>query len=235
MAVEEPGGLAVVLEAIETQRQETWESSMATIREIEAERDDLMGRLDRAVAVLDRGKAARMRAKAPAPAATHPSSKPRGRRRARRSGGSPAAVHKRCEAIFRYLVEQNGPVAQRQICRILKISPASTRTALIRLGEEGKIIRTGTGSATCYKVKVGLSAVSGSMPAGPPSEQQGTLQGRILMLLQDRGSASLDELAQALGAPGEQILRECGSLIRQEEIRMGRRDGRPVYIGQVAA
>jgi hypothetical protein len=55
-----------------------------------------------------------------------------------------------------------------------------------------------------------------------------------LATLEDRGSASLEELAQALRASREEIQKECGALIREEEIRMARRDGRAVYVSQGA-
>jgi hypothetical protein len=230
MGTEASSGLTAVLEAIESQRQEARETAMATIRGAESERDDLLRRLDQAVAALE-GKSTRSivpsLASAPSPA--------RPRRRRAKSKRSVAAVHKRCEAVARFLSEQADPAPQRTICGALKISPAEARTALTRLEAEGKVVRTGTGSTTCYKLKGGSSAALRSVPLGLASGEQGTLQGRILMLLQDRGSASLDELVQALGVARERVLKECGALIRQEEVQMGRRDGRPIYLCQVAA
>lgn len=228
---EVPRNLAAVLDALEAQRRKIKEDTAAAISRIEAQCDDELGRLDRAVAALG-GSSTES-----APTKTRQSATKQAAKKRRRSScaSTPAAARERREAIFRYLAEQAEPVARGQICRALKISPFATRTALTRLREEGRVTRVGTRSTTRYVAKSGRSAASRPIPPAPRSPEQGTLPGRILATIQDRGSASLDELVQATGAGREQVLRECGTLIREEEIRMGRRNGRPVYITQGTA
>ncbi|HEY2479677.1 MAG TPA: hypothetical protein VGI17_13235 [Solirubrobacterales bacterium] len=60
------------------------------------------------------------------------------------------------------------------------------------------------------------------------------MQGRLIELIADRGSASVDELAQTLRVPREEIQAACGGLVREEEIRMASRGGRPVYVAGLA-
>jgi hypothetical protein len=230
MGGEGPGSLAAVLHAIEAQRLTIRGLATETIREVEVRRDDELGRLDRAVAALYGEEAAPALAEEAAPAAAQPLPKLKRRRRAAVATSS-VATDKRREAVSRYLSEQDQPVAQGQICHFLRISPSAARTALARLREEGKVSRTGVGSSTCYE----LVADSRQASSLAGASERGTLQGRLLATIQDRGWASLDELAQAMDAPREQVRRECGALIREEEARMDRRDGRPVYVSVGAA
>ncbi|MBK5233189.1 MAG: hypothetical protein JJE13_09445 [Thermoleophilia bacterium] len=159
----------------------------------------------------------------------------RQKRSPKKAGQSPAALaEKRRQAVHRYLVEQGKPMGFQEIRRSLNISDFSTRSALKRLVADGLVIRTGTGTATRYSAKPHESKASALRPS-PKTGDQGTMQGRLLATIQDRGSASVDELAQAVRTPREVVQRECGALIREEEIRMARRDGRAVYVAQQAA
>jgi predicted transcriptional regulator len=218
---------AVVFDAIEAQQREVRELADASIKEVEAQRDDRLGQLERARVALDGDRPGSTRSRRSPLSDARPAAPPK-RRRRRRSPSSQAALLQRREAIVRYLGEQQGPVPRSQICSALKTAPSATRAALNRLLDEGRIVRTGTGSSIRYAAKGGLSAV-------PSVAEGGTLQGRLLALIEDRGSASLDELDQAIDVPREQILKACGSLIREEEIEMGQRDGRPVYVVRMAA
>jgi predicted transcriptional regulator len=224
--VEAPASLAPVLEAIELQRRTIRETAAAAIREVEAQRDRSLRQLDRAAAALIEPGAERVEGPSP----TH-AQRPRSKRRRRApSGTSPAATRRRREAVFRYLTEQDGPISGGQICGTLKLSSHEARTALTRLREEGKLTRTGAGRATRYEAKVGKSA------AGPrlhtSNSPLGSLQGRLLATILDRGWASREELAQAVGATQEQVRDTCGTLIREEEIHMEPRGGRTVYVAR---
>jgi hypothetical protein len=229
MAAKSSDSLATVLDAIEAKRREIRESASATIREVEAERDDELGRLDRAVAALYGAEVKPLPAETSPPAA-QPSSKPKRRRRGG-SAGSAAAVRERREKVFRFLVEEGKPIAREQISRALKISAYATRTALQRLCEEGKVARTGAHAATRYQARVKKSAAGPTLPLSAPP-QEGTLEGRVLAMIQDRGSPYLDELPQATGASLEQIRNVCGALVREEEIHMSQRNGRPICVSR---
>jgi hypothetical protein len=222
-----------ILKAIEAQRRTIRESAMATIREVEVQLDEELRRLDRAAAALG-GSTADQPATKSSPADVGAAARPR-RRQRMTTATTPAAARKRREAVFQFLAEQGGLVARPEIVRALRITRHALNTALKRLEEEDRVIRTGRARATRYEAKAGASAAPGPMPPVVPFPAQGALRRRLLATIQDRGSATLDELVQATGAPREQVLKECGALISKEEIRMGRRDGRPVYIRRVAA
>lgn len=110
----------------------------------------------------------------------------------------------------------------------------STRSALRRLVKEGKALRTGAAEATRYAARdAGAGSVAALTERGP--DGGGTLQGRLVELIAERGSASVEELAQALRVSREEIQAACGGLVREEEIRMASRGGRPVYVAGLAA
>lgn len=227
LAIALPETESAVRKALDAERRKLQAWAAGVIRDIEDQRDHGLRRLDQvASALTEEGKA--MPGKA-SPAKS----------RRRRSGrGRPtvaALAEKRRQAIHRFLVEQDRPLALAEIRRLLRLSEFSTRSALKRLILEGMVIRTGTGSGTRYQAKPDAASAL-AVDVGPPHNPlEGTLQGRLLATLEDRGSASLEELAQAVRTPREEVERECGGLIREEEIRMARRNGRPVYVHQQAA
>jgi predicted ArsR family transcriptional regulator len=184
--------------------------------------------LDRAASVLSEDHKS-------GPKATSGKRQKRGSRK-RRSPTAAAVAESRRQAMHRFLVEQGRPTAFSEIHRSLRLSEFSARSALKRLIAEGAVARVGTGSATRYQARSeSLADSAPSAGARPLAQAQGTMQGRLLATLEDRGSASLEELAQAVRASREVIEKECGVLIREEEIRMARRDGRAVYVSQGAA
>jgi hypothetical protein len=226
MAVEAASCEIAVLDVVEAQRREIRKSATEQIKKVKERRDRELRKLDQVAAVLDRAAQEPARAGA---GARRPSAKRR--RRRRRPTPATAALERR-EAIYRYLLEQGRPVATGEIRRSLRISEFSTTTALKRLIEEGRIRRIGTGVATRYKTTVDAADGPDRQGSERGAVEGGTGQGRILATLEDRTSASLGELAQALREPEEKVRSECGRLIREGEICMGRRDGRPVYLRQ---
>jgi hypothetical protein len=225
---------AAVLDVVEAQRQEIRQSASADIGKVEDRRDRELRRLDQVAAVFGSGAASVPGKRS---STTRSAPKPSSQRLRRRKGRSAAAeARERREAIYRYLLEQARPLAKGEIRQALRTTDFSTSSALKWLAQEGRVKRTGVGAATRYEAK----------PESPPDDSglaqsvlsaraQGSAQGRILTLLEDRGSASLSELAQALRTPLEQARKECGALIREEEICMARRDGQPVYALQRVA
>jgi hypothetical protein len=121
-----------------------------------------------------------------------------------------------------------------EIRTALRFTEFSTRSALKRLIEEGKVVRTGARETTRYVARDDVAGSPATLPERGPDDG-GTLQGRLVELIADRGSASVEELAQALRVPREEIQATCGGLIREEEIRMASRGGRPVYVAGPAA
>jgi hypothetical protein len=201
-----------ILRAVETERRKLTQWFAARVREIEAERDDKLAGLERVVYALD-------------PESTT-AAKPRKPSRSRK-GKTPAKLAaERRGAIVRLLTERAKPLAAGEIHSALEITEFSTRSALKRLVSEGMVRRLGTGAATRYEAKLNRSLGDNS----PADGASGTIQGRLLAIVQDRASASLDELSQATGAPPDEVRRACGALIAEGEIQMGRRDGRPVYV-----
>lgn len=207
-----PASEEAILKAIETERRKLAQWFASSVREIEAERDGRLARLDRVGRALD--------------SETTTAIKPGKRSRAKKAKTAAALAGKRRAAIVRLLEERDESLALGEIHRALKISEFSTRSALKRLVSEGKVRRLGTGAATRYEVSPNRPTGS----ATPSDGRSGTLQGRLLAVVQDRASASLEELAQAVGAPLEEVRRGCGALIAEGEIQMGRRDGKPVYV-----
>lgn len=201
-----------ILKAIEAERRKLAQWFTSRVREIEAERDGRLAGLNRVVRALDSEPTTAIKSER--------------RSRSRKAKTAAALAGERRDAIVRLLGERAVPLALGEIHRTLRISEFSTRSALKRLVSDGKIRRLGTGAATRYEA-------SPNRPAGgtPPADSRsGTLQGRILSIVRDRTSASLEELAQATCTPLEEVRRVCGALIAEGEIQMGRRDGRPVYV-----
>lgn len=207
-----PASRDAILRAIETERRKLAQWFSSRVREIEAERDGRLAGLDRADRALH----------------SEPITAIKSEKRSRsKKARTPAALAgKKRDAIVRLLGERAEPLALGEIHSTLKISEFSTRSALKRLMSEGKIRRVGTGAATRYEASPSRPT-SGALPADGRS---GTLQGCLLAVVQDRASASLEELAQAAGVHPEEVRRACGALIAEGEIQMGRRDGRPVYV-----
>ncbi len=219
--------VAAVRATIEGQAREIRDWARGEIGRVEARRDEALRRLDRAIACLgdsDEGPSAQPRTR---PAAR----RPRKRRRSSRAATTPAAVRERCEAVLQFLHELARPVSRGEICHALNLSPHTVSTALSRLCDEGKAERIGSGPGTRYRATAGGTAQRFGASAGG-THREGTVQGRILATLQERGWASLDELVQAIGVPRDEVLKECGLLVKEEEIHMGRREGRSVYICQ---
>jgi DNA-binding Lrp family transcriptional regulator len=216
---------STVRKALETERRKLHAWAAGLVKEVEGRRDDGLRRLDRAESALVGN--AEIAGK-PAPS--------RSRRTGGKRGPSVAVLaERRREAILRFLVEQGRAMTFSEIRTTLRLSEFSTRSALKRLIEEGKVVRTGTRATTRYAAS-GEGAGSTAGSPGRRPDDGGTLQGRLVELVVDRGSASAEELAQALYVPREEIQAVCGGLIREEELRMANRGGRPVYVaGLVAA
>ena len=226
MAPESPSSRAAVLDVVGVQRRKIRQWASAGIKEVEERRDRELLRLDQVAAVfeVEEGNAE--------PAAGSPAARAKPRRRRKKRATVAKAALERREAIFRHMAEQAQPLALGEIRRRLSISEFSTRSALKRLIEEGRVIRSGTGAMTRYATSGERSTTSSPIQQ---ARDIGTAQGRILAILEDRASASLAELAQALRMPAEEIRRECGALIREGEVRMARVNGRAVYLRQRAA
>jgi hypothetical protein len=225
MTGEAPGGAAMVLEVLEGQRQEVRQWMLAGIKSLEDQCDDELRRLDRAAAVLG-GVSPRPAAKPGQEETPRPRSRTK-RRSRRKRAGSAQAIHERCEAVFRFLDEQQEPRAKGEIRGALRMSDFGATSALDRLMEDGRVRRKGIGSGTRYEAK---RRASTSRPSGLGALREGTVQGKALAIIRDRGRASSAELAQALRVTPELIQRECAALIVEEEIRMDRYEGKTVYV-----
>lgn len=202
---------------LDAERRKVRDWAAGIIKETHAQRDRALQRLDKTASTLG--------VLAPKVSASQRKSK----RKRNRSAAALAA--ERREAILRFLLEQGRPMALREIRQALRLSEFSIRSALKRLVEERKVIRTGTGSATQYQARPDDSSMSLGAPAPSPDPgAHGTAQGRILTIVEDRGSASLEELAQATRLSSEQVERECGALILEGEMQMARPNGRSVYV-----
>ncbi len=220
VSIELPETEPAIHKALEVERRKLHVWAAGVVKDIEARRDRGLHRLDRVESALA----------GDAEAATKPTRIGAAKRsRGRRGPTVVVQAERRRQAIHRFLVERGRALAFSEIRRAMRLSEFSTRSALKRLIEEGKVIRTGTRSTTRYAAKAD-GGDPHSAVLEPGSGGAGTMQGRILELIDDRGSASAEELAQALRVPREEIQRTCGALVREEEIRMARRDGRPVYM-----
>jgi hypothetical protein len=216
---EAPRGTAGVLEVVEAERKRINRSTAAAIKGIEVERDRELKTLAQAAAVL--GDKESEGCESPKEASRR---EPRRRRRVRENPIE--AARERREAVYRYVSEKGGEVPTAEIRSALRMTTSSTAGALKRLCEEGRLKRTGVGSGTRYTpVAEGSKARRNG-----DGDKDGTVHGRILALVEDRGSASPEEVAQALRISLEEVQRHCGTLIREEEIHMARLNGQSVYV-----
>lgn len=215
---------STVRKALETERRKLYAWAAGLVKDVEGRRDEALRRLDLSESALVED------AKVVAKAVPTRSKRPRGKR-----GPSVAVLaERRREAIFRFLVEQGRALGFSEIRAALRFTEFSTRSALKRLIEEGKVVRTGAREMTRYAARGEGAGPVATLPERGPDDG-GTLQGRLMELISDRGSASVEELAQALRVPREEVQAACGGLIREEEIRMASRGGRPVYVAGMAA
>jgi hypothetical protein len=219
---------ADLLIAIEGRHQEARAERRRRFRRlVETECPDELSRFDLALVALNGGKDAAGPAK-PAPTSSPPGRvKPRRRRRVVAST-KPAAVKERLDATLRYLVEAEHAVAPREIQRDLNMTPSCIQSATTRLCREGKAVRTGTGISTRYEAKQG--AVAQLRASTSPPHHDSTPAGRILETVEQRNYATPAEVAQASGLPLEESEKVCGELLAEEELKMDRIDGRPVYL-----
>ena len=142
---------------------------------------------------------------------------------------APAALAaERRAAIARLLDERKEELAIGEIARVLHLTEFSTRSAVRRLSEEGRVARVGTGSGTRYRPRSSAARPSGEGTAA-------TDAGRVLEVIRGRVSATLRETAQATRIGEEDVRRICGGLIVDGEIEMGRRGDQKVYIPRRAA
>jgi hypothetical protein len=157
---------------------------------------------------------------------------PKPKRRKASSGGATSvkAAEDRAEQVFGFLKERGGMVGAGEIRKEFGWSPEQIRTACRRLVKDGRANRRGERQHTQYEaVGDGPATVVPPLPPKPPTAG-GTLQGRILGKVEADGFVTLDELAVFTGEDSNVVLRECGMLIRENEIRMDRRDGKPGYV-----
>jgi Mn-dependent DtxR family transcriptional regulator len=221
---EAPRGAAGVLEVVEAERKRINRSTAAAIKAIEVERDRELKTLAQAAAVLGEKEGEGSESSKEASRR-----EPRRRRRVRENPIE--AARERREATYRYISEKGGEVSTAEIRSALRMTTSSPAGALKRLCEEGRIKRTGIGSGTRY------TAVAEGSKESRDGERDGTVHGRILALVEDRGSVAPEEIGQALHISPEEVQQQCGALIREEEIRMARLNGQSVYVinGGVAA
>jgi hypothetical protein len=216
LAVALPETEAAVLKMLHGERSKLEARAATLIKQIEEQRDRGVRQLDRAAAALSGEGTPRRQA----------ASRPKKRRARKKSGKTTAEeARERRLAIHRYMEEQARPLKSAEIAKALRLPEFSTKSALRRLIKDGTVIRTGTGSGTRYQLA--------SQELG--RDKRETPQGRILTTIEDRGSASVEELAQAARISIDQAERECGSLIVEGVIHMTRHSGRPMYVMQAAA
>lgn len=222
--LELPDTGSTVRKALETERRKLHAWAAGLVKDVEGRRDEALRRLDLSESALVED------ANIVAKAAPSRSRRPGGKR-----GPSVAVLaERRREAILRFLVKQGRAMSFSEIRTTLRLSEFSTRSALKRLVEEGKVVRMGTRGTTRYAARGEGAGSVATLPERRPDDG-GTLQGRLMELISDRGSASVEELAQALRVPREEVQAACGGLIREEEIRMASRGGEPVYVAGMAA
>ncbi len=116
-----------------------------------------------------------------------------------------------------------------EIARALGIAPTLVKHAVKRLRDEGRVELIGTGGATRYAAKADHLPPP-AVPPQPDPASEGTLQGRILILLEDRSWASEEEIVQATGATPEEVEAVCAALVAEGEIEMRRMQGRDGYV-----
>ncbi|HKT82836.1 MAG TPA: FaeA/PapI family transcriptional regulator [Solirubrobacterales bacterium] len=213
-----------VRRALETERRKLHAWAAGLVKEVEGRRDEALRRIDLSESALVED--AKIVVKAAPSRSRRPGSK--------RGPSAAVLAERRREAILRFLVERGRAMRFSEIRTALRLSEFSTRSALKCLIEEGKVVRTGTRGTTRYAARSEGAGTVATLPERGPDDG-GTMQGRLMELIADRGSASAEELAQALRVPREEIQAACGGLIREEEIRMASRGGRPVYVAGLAA
>jgi hypothetical protein len=209
--------LDAVLAAVEARRQQIREQADWAIQGIEAKRDDELAELNLEAMTVSTEEA--------------PTPKPRPKPKSRKGTkvNSPAAAKERAERLATYLTEKGESVTGPEAREATGLSVVEFSTAVKRLEKEGRLTRTGKQQFSRYEA-TGAKASSESVKPPPvPAANAGTLQGRILAKVEADAFLTLDELVEATGANSEEVLRECGLLIREGEIRMERRSGRPGY------
>ncbi len=218
-----------VLEAIDAKRAETRRWAERALEEIEARRDSDLDKLDRAARAMAPDD--QPTAGAPPRQATsepEPDTRPTTKKRVRRKRLRPASqkeMGERCDQIARLLAESRDGLPYAAIRDTLGLTSNRTRTGILMAIEKGLIETEGTGTATRY-----VSATAGSGPLSRQAPTQGTVDERIVVVLEDRFRATTAELAQALRKPLEEVIDACGRLQSEERIRMDRHNGRPVYV-----
>lgn len=241
-----PNSQAAVLDSIEDERRKLREWAETRIRETEEHRDAGLKRLDAAVAALNVEVDA---APEPPPelalATPEPEPKPRAqpkrKRRSRRGTrtNSPAAAKQRQADTLAFLVEKGEPVKAGVVRSALGYSPNEAKTALTRLVEAGKAERHGDGAGTTYEaVRKAEPASSAARPTPAPSSADappstnghGTTQGRILLTLEGTHGMSLTGLTEQLGVTRDELVQELGALVREGEVRVGRKAGEAIYV-----
>jgi len=218
MKDEAPSAVAAVREVIKDQQKQLREWYSTELHRLKEHRDREMNHLERALGTLNGDE------EESSPTTTKRPRRSR-RRRSSRASGTPAAIQERCEAILRYLVEQGEALSRNAVCSALDLSPHVAQTALRLLCDEGKVVRVGIGAGTRYR-----AANDRQQGNRGPVGAEGTLQGRILALIEERGWATLDELVQATNAPRKEVLRECDVLVREGEIYITQRENHSAYV-----
>ncbi|HVV89522.1 MAG TPA: hypothetical protein VHB53_03415 [Solirubrobacterales bacterium] len=153
---------------------------------------------------------------------------PKSRRRSQKGTktNSPAAAVERREKLVRFLDARAEPVSSGVIQRELGFTQHNVKTAIKKLEDDGKVGRTGEGASTRYFLPRGERDAAGSSAIPPVAS--GTIPGRILERARDGVTPA--ELATDLSLPEDDVRKECGKLIVEEELRMARRGGERIYI-----
>lgn len=193
-------GTAAVLEVVEVQRK-VLRDELKTLDTIAAK---LGGEVEEAVAQL--------------------SSAPRPKSRKGIKTNSPAAAKRRQLQVYEYLVAIGGEVAPKAIRDALGLNENQVRKATQRLAEAGKVRKKGERQHTRYEV------ITDAPSTTPTASVPGTLSGRALTEMQERGFVTPAELTELTGEGEETIRKVCGQLIREEEIRWERRGERRGYV-----
>lgn len=189
----------------------------ALLEAIEVARERLASELDglgRAVKLLEQHQGGQSTEATP----TVNHRRPRSRRR-KPAAGTPAEVQKRCDAVDELLAEKRVDLSSAQIAKQLGLTLHTVRTALTRLIEKKAVKSIGEGRMTRYRTLRPLL-----------TEQVETTTGRFIEIVRDRGYASHEELAQALGISREQVVEIGGELVAEGELEMDSRSGRAVFI-----
>lgn len=151
---------------------------------------------------------------------------PKSRSRKGTKTNSPAAPKEHQQKVYGYISETGGEVAPKAIRDALDLSENQVRKATQRLEEAGRVRRKGERQHTRYEVLTEVPAAASL--AAPPAA--GTLSGRVLARIQDRGFVTLAELIELTGESEDTIREICGQLIREEEVQMDRRDEKRGYV-----